>query len=154
MTSIESKPRLVPPVGGEGSDASASVVHGVQPDTITYRLRVILRDQSYAEIARAAGFVSAATVRRFLIGHEPSTRFLAWLVHELGADAEYLLTGSGPIWASERQRHTLRTVPTVEMLLELGVRISRLEGERGDESGRPRSNAARIAPLCTPLEEA
>lgn len=81
---------------------------------------------TYAELARQSG-LSAATIRRYLLGHAPAPAFLAWTVLQMDVSPFFLLLGSGPVSERERCDEALRAFPTQRLQEELGRRQAELE---------------------------
>lgn len=66
------------------------------------------------------------TVRRYLQGQSPSVEFLAALCRALGINADWLLTGRGPVRVEEVRAHVLREANPTELHAAMASTISAL----------------------------
>lgn len=64
------------------------------------------------------------TVRRYLQGQAPSVEFLAALCRALGINADWLLTGRGPMRVEEVRAHALREANPTELHAAMASTIS------------------------------
>lgn len=64
------------------------------------------------------------TVRRYLQGQSPSVEFLAALCRALGINADWLLTGRGPMRVEEVRTHALREANPTELHAAMASTIS------------------------------
>lgn len=97
------------------------------------RLRAAAGRRSYREIADATN-AHPETVRRYLTGHAPSVEFLSMLCMELRVNGEWILTGRGPMHATDAwgqggqaggTAHVLNGL--ARTLQEIEARIARVE---------------------------
>lgn len=68
------------------------------------------------------------TVRRYLSGQAPSVEFLTALCKVFGINGDWLLTGRGPIKASDAKGEALREADAGELLTALSDAVERLIG--------------------------
>lgn len=94
-------------------------------DEMPRRLRQVLENHSAEELARDTG-VSGESVRRYLAGDAPSSRFLTALCLHKGVCGTWLLTGIGSPVRTESARQVLSQTSTDEILGELGRRFDRV----------------------------
>lgn len=64
------------------------------------------------------------TVRRYLQGQSPSVEFLSALCAALGINADWLLTGRGPVKVEEVRAHALRQAKPSELHAAMASTIS------------------------------
>lgn len=100
---------------------------------LTKRLRLVVGDRSFRDVARMTG-LSAESVRRYLGGAIPSAEFLGALCEKLAINAEWLLTGQGPMRMDAVLAEALREADTLQIVAEiakkfdgLSDRVTRLE---------------------------
>jgi transcriptional regulator with XRE-family HTH domain len=89
------------------------------------RLRVVAGERSYRELSKMTN-THSESVRRYMQGGPPSVEFLTGLCSALGISANWLLTGEGPMEASEVREHALRQAETPELLRAMSETVSRL----------------------------
>jgi len=97
------------------------------------RIHEVVGDRSY----RAIGDLTShhpETIRRYLSGQAPGIEFLAALCHKLDVSADWLLTGRGPMRASDARAEALRApsehdrlAAIVSTLEALAGRLDRIE---------------------------
>jgi transcriptional regulator with XRE-family HTH domain len=97
------------------------------------RLHAAVGSRTYRAIAEATDS-NPETVRRYMQGQAPSAEFLAALCSALGLNAQWMLSGQGPMKASQIRTHALGQASAAELLhamartLEmLTQRVERLE---------------------------
>lgn len=97
------------------------------------RLRAAAGPRTYRQIAQLTGS-NSETVRRYMLGQAPSVEFLSAFCTTLNLNAEWLLTGRGPMHRGDVRGHTLREAnphellnAVAETLERLLVRVERLE---------------------------
>ncbi len=66
------------------------------------------------------------TVRRYMNGQPPSADFLVALCHSLGVNAQWLLTGQGPMLQSDVKGHVLKAANATDLLTAMAETIERL----------------------------
>ncbi len=90
------------------------------------RLRFVIDHRSSEAVGRLTG-VSGESVRRYLMGHVPSSRFLSQLCLHDSIDGTWLLTGVG---CARRPGGdiSLESISTDQLLAEVGRRLDRLAG--------------------------
>lgn len=89
------------------------------------RLRQVVGIRSSEEIGRKTG-VSGESVRRYLLGREPSARFLSALCVAEGISGSWLLTGCGEMRPSGPAPASLDHLPTDVLLAEVARRLDRV----------------------------
>lgn len=89
------------------------------------RLRGVVGRRSYRELADLT-HTHPETVRRYLLGHTPSVEFLTHLCHGLSLNGEWLLTGRGPMKASDVRPEALRDANPSELLSAVAATLERL----------------------------
>ncbi|GJQ31006.1 MAG: hypothetical protein HBSAPP03_28900 [Phycisphaerae bacterium] len=89
------------------------------------RLRGAVGRRSYRELADMT-HTHPETVRRYLLGHTPSVEFLTHLSHGLNLNGEWLLTGRGPMNASDVRPQALREANPSELLNAVAATLERL----------------------------
>jgi transcriptional regulator with XRE-family HTH domain len=97
------------------------------------RLHAAVGSRTYRAIAEMTDS-NPETVRRYMQGQAPSAEFLAALCRVLGLNAQWMLSGQGPMKASQIRTHALGQASAAELLhamaqtLEmLTQRVERLE---------------------------
>lgn len=66
------------------------------------------------------------TVRRYLHGQAPSAEFLSSLCFKFDVNAQWLLTGQGPVRHTETRAHALREANPAELLAAIAAALERL----------------------------
>lgn len=89
------------------------------------RLRLVVGDRSSEEIGRLTG-ISGESVRRYLMGHVPSARFLATLCQHDRLNGTWLLTGQGEPTIGATGTVSLHAISTDVLMAELGKRLDQL----------------------------
>lgn len=89
------------------------------------RLRSIVGTQSYRRIGELTG-TNAETVRRYLLGQTPSVEFLASICDKFLVNAEWLLSGRGPMRTKEIRAHALQHATAAELLNAMARTLERL----------------------------
>lgn len=89
------------------------------------RLRLVVGTRSYRTIGELTG-TNAETVRRYVLGQAPSVDFLASLCDAFQINAEWLLSGRGPMRVQEIRSHALQQASPGELLTAMASTIERL----------------------------
>lgn len=89
------------------------------------RLRAAVGDKTYRQVADLTG-TNAETTRRYMLGQPPSVEFLAALAAGLSLNAEWLLTGRGPMHRGEVRAHALQEANAHELLHAVADTLERL----------------------------
>ncbi|MCL4222315.1 MAG: helix-turn-helix transcriptional regulator [Phycisphaerales bacterium] len=87
------------------------------------RLTSVASGKTYRSIADLTA-THPETVRRYLQGQSPSVEFLAALCRTLGINADWLLTGRGPMRVEEVRAHALREANPTELHAAMASTIS------------------------------
>lgn len=102
-------------------------------DPLHERLRTVVGDRTYRAVGEITG-TNAETARRYLQGQAPNIEFIAALCEKLGLNANWLLTGYGPMKAKDQRAHALREANPAELLSaiadaleQLTARVDRIE---------------------------
>lgn len=66
------------------------------------------------------------TVRRYMQGQSPSVEFLSALCFRFDINAQWLLTGQGPVRHTEARAHALREANPAELLAAVAAALERL----------------------------
>lgn len=66
------------------------------------------------------------TVRRYMQGQAPSVEFLAAICVHLGVSGEWILTGRGPMRATDMKAHALKQANAAELLNAMATTLERL----------------------------
>lgn len=97
------------------------------------RVRLVIGKQSLRHIAKITN-VSVESVRRYFNGGTPSSDFLGRLSNKLGLNAEWLLTGDGPMMLEGLAADALQHATVEQIVGEiarkfdgLSDRVTRLE---------------------------
>ncbi len=97
------------------------------------RLRQVAEGHTYRALGEMTG-VHAENVRRYMTGQTPSIEFLGGLCASLEINADWLLTGRGPMRVSELPRQALHRADAgeivravAEAMEKLHERVDRLE---------------------------
>ncbi|MGD9790234.1 MAG: hypothetical protein AB7Q00_01750 [Phycisphaerales bacterium] len=97
------------------------------------RLREAGGSKSYRHIGELTN-THPETVRRYMQGQAPAVEFIAAFAHAMGLNLDWLLTGRGPMKASEVKAYTLSEANASELLTamantieDLITRVERLE---------------------------
>lgn len=98
------------------------------------RLTEAVGDMTYRRLAQLTE-THPETVRRYMHGQSPSTEFLANLCRVLSVNANWLLTGRGPMRVEDMRLQTLRSASPGDLLTAMAgsathmqERIDQLEG--------------------------
>lgn len=94
------------------------------------------------------------TVRRYLQGQSPSVEFVAALSKALSLNADWILTGQGPMKRDQLKAHALATADTSELLTAMSETLERLIGrvERVEVYMQTLETRVRAAPDDTPAQ--
>lgn len=95
------------------------------PSPLNERLHSVVGGITYKALAEATK-AHPESVRRYMQGQTPSAEFLAALCTEFDVNANWLLTGEGPVRNSEGCLHALRNAPPSDLLSSLARSIDRL----------------------------
>lgn len=98
---------------------------GVESTSLHERLKTAIGDRSLRHLAEVTG-ASPESIRRYLAGGPPSGDFLTRLCARLDLNGEWLLTGRGPMRASEVKSHALREAAAPELLTAVAGTLERL----------------------------
>ncbi|MBL0869202.1 MAG: helix-turn-helix transcriptional regulator [Phycisphaerales bacterium] len=98
------------------------------------RLHDIAEGMSYRELGELTG-TNAETVRRYMQGQSPSVEFLTALCRRKGINAQWLLTGSGPMRSADIKVASLREANFGELLSAMAISLELLR-ERLDRVER------------------
>lgn len=151
----------------------SGTLRGVYASPLHERLVLAVGQRSIRHVGELTG-TNHETVRRYLSGQPPSAEFLAALCRVLGLNANWLLTGRGPMKVEEVRLEALRESPAPDLLTALAAtvenlldRVERVElfvqtletrlrgqtvsgGTDASSSAADRSSAARIAGAIPP----
>lgn len=97
---------------------------------LTERLLAAAGDRTYRSLAELTGS-NAETVRRYMQGQAPSVEFLAALCTRLGISEQWLISGRGPMKASQLRSHALKEASASELFSAMAATLERL-AERVD----------------------
>lgn len=89
------------------------------------RIHTAVGGRTYRAIAELTGS-NAETVRRYMMGQAPSADFLAALCPALGLNAQWLLTGRGPMKASHIKAQALNEASAADLLAAMSRTLERL----------------------------
>lgn len=89
------------------------------------RLEAAAGDRTYRDLALMTA-TNPETVRRYMQGQAPSAEFLAALCGALGVSGDWLLTGRGPMLASDVEGHALRRASASDLLTAMSDSVERL----------------------------
>jgi len=95
-------------------------------ESLTDRLRLVVGQRSNRRVAELTG-THPETVRRYLQGQSPSVEFIARLGGVLGINADWILTGVGPMRKAENRESALRASDPSDLLWHVAQTIERLE---------------------------
>lgn len=70
--------------------------------------------------------INSETARRYMQGQAPSIEFIAALCDKLELNANWLLTGYGPMKARDQRAHALREANPAELLSAIAESLERL----------------------------
>lgn len=84
------------------------------------------------------------TVRRYLSGHNPSVEFLHALCRGLSLNADWLITGEGPMMASDLPEHAVNAADTPTLLTAVGAVMQKLDDRIDQLEQLTRSLDARL----------
>lgn len=90
-----------------------------------HRLRTVVGQRTYRELSELTG-INAETVRRYVLGQPPSVDFVMGLCKSQGVNPTWLLTGEGPMRASEVKSFALRDANAHELLAAVAFTLERL----------------------------
>ncbi len=89
------------------------------------RLNTAAGNRSYRHLAELTE-TNAETVRRYMQGQPPSVEFLAALCASLAINAEWILTGKGPMRSADIRKAALRDAEASELLAAMAKTIEML----------------------------
>lgn len=89
------------------------------------RMHTVVGSLSYRVLADATD-LHPETVRRYMRGQAPSAEFLSALCFKFDVNAQWLLTGQGPIRHAETRAHALRNANPSDLLTGIGASLERL----------------------------
>lgn len=94
------------------------------------RLLQITEGRTFRALSELTG-VHAENVRRYMTGQTPSIEFIGGLCSALNVNADWLLTGRGPMRSTEMPKHAIHRADAAEILQAVADSIERLQ-ERVD----------------------
>jgi transcriptional regulator with XRE-family HTH domain len=97
----------------------------VYPTPFHERLAAVVGQRSSRHIGDLTS-TNHETVRRYLTGFAPSIEFVQAVCKAFGVSAEWLLTGKGPMKASDIRRNALREADAGELLTALATTVETL----------------------------
>jgi len=97
----------------------------METSLLTERLLAAAGDRTYRSLAELTG-TNAETVRRYMQGQAPSVEFLAAICLTLGVSEQWLISGRGPMKASQLKSHALKEATPSELLAAMASTIERL----------------------------
>jgi transcriptional regulator with XRE-family HTH domain len=101
-------------------------VEGAMDESLLHaRLRAASGPRTYRQISQLTGS-NSETVRRYMLGQAPSVEFLSAFCTALNLNAEWLLTGRGPMHRGDVKGHTLREANPHELLNAVAETLERL----------------------------
>lgn len=89
------------------------------------RLRTIAGQRSYRVLGDLTG-QNVETVRRYMLGQSPSVEFVSSLCASLGINGHWVLTGRGPIRASDIRSDALSSSTPADLLSAIAGALERL----------------------------
>lgn len=89
------------------------------------RLLAAVGERTYRHVGELTN-THPETVRRYLQGQSPSVEFVAALAEALGINADWLITGRGPMKTDQLKAHALATADTSELMHAMAETIDRL----------------------------
>ncbi|MBM4108216.1 MAG: helix-turn-helix transcriptional regulator [Phycisphaerae bacterium] len=90
------------------------------------RMRLAVGEEAtYRQVADRTG-ANAESVRRYLQGHAPSIEFVVAMCRCFGVSADWLLTGRGPMKASDLKGHVLGESSAGELFTAVADNLERL----------------------------
>lgn len=89
------------------------------------RLEAVTEGKTYRWIARITG-THPETVRRYMQGQSPSVEFVTALCSNLRINAQWLLTGEGPMRRDDLRAHHLAEADPAELLAAIAATLDRL----------------------------
>lgn len=98
------------------------------------RLAVVVGGMPYRQVAEQTG-LNAESVRRYMNGHAPSLEFVAAVCAKFGVNAQWLLSGRGPMKSKDIRAHALNEANAAELLAAMARTIEALT-ERVDRLER------------------
>jgi transcriptional regulator with XRE-family HTH domain len=97
----------------------------IEPKPMHGRLEAATAGKTYRWIARVTG-AHPETVRRYMQGQSPSVEFVTALCAQLKINAQWLLTGEGPMRRDEVRAHHLAEADPAELLAAIAATLDRL----------------------------
>jgi hypothetical protein len=99
---------VIPGVAESGLDKSGSVLYAetMMPDGLHERLRAAAGQRTKRTLSQLTNTPSE-TVRRYMTTQAPAAEFLSLFCSSLGINGDWLLTGRGPMKASDVKHHAL-----------------------------------------------
>lgn len=89
------------------------------------RLHVVAGQMTFRQLGDRTK-IHPETVRRYMQGQAPSVEFLAAVCVELAISGEWMLTGRGPMRATDIKAHALREANAAELLGAMATTLERL----------------------------
>lgn len=97
----------------------------VELSSLHERIQAVVGSLTYRALAESTG-QHPETVRRYMQGQAPSAEFLSALCFKFDVNAQWLLTGQGPVRHTETRAHVLREANPSELLSAIAAALERL----------------------------
>jgi len=97
----------------------------MHPSGLHDRLRDVIGNRSYRAVGELTDH-NPETVRRYMSGKAPSVEFVAAICHKLDVHADWLLTGRGPVRASEVRAAALRGASPEDLLRAMSSTLEQI----------------------------
>lgn len=97
----------------------------VELSSLHERIRTVVGSMTFRALAEATK-QHPETVRRYLHGQAPSAEFLSALCFKFDVNAQWLLTGQGPVRHTETRADALREANPTELLSAIAAALERL----------------------------
>lgn len=91
------------------------------------RMKVVAGKRSYRAIGELTN-QHPETVRRYMQGGSPSIEFVSALCHQLGVNANWLLSGQGTTYVKDAKEEALRDANPSELLTHVAAMLEDLAG--------------------------
>lgn len=105
--------------------ARGDILADVTDSPLHDRLHTIAAGRSHRHLGELTK-TNAETVRRYMNGQPPSADFLVALCYALGVNAQWLLTGQGPMLQADVKGHVLKAANATDLLTAMAETIERL----------------------------
>lgn len=100
-------------------------ISGVNPTAIHDRMSAAAGERTFRHLGELTR-TNSETVRRYMSGQAPSAEYLASFCEALGINADWLLTGRGPMKRVDVKSHALRQADPAELLSAMAQTLERL----------------------------